>query len=113
MAEDRELERLRQKRLLELQAQQRLVDEQRQAAAQQEYEQRKEAVLRRVLTTEARMRLSNIRMIRPEFAQQLELQLIQIAQSGKVALPISDELLKRLLVQLQSDQQRQTKIRRI
>jgi len=113
MAEDRELEKLRQKRLLELQAQQRFVDEQRQAAAQQEYEQRKEAILRRVLTTEARMRLSNIRMIRPEFAQQLELQLIQVAQSGKVALPLSDELLKRLLVQLQSDQQRETKIRRI
>ena len=113
MAEDKELERIRQRRLLELQARQRLGDEERQAAAQQELERRKEAILRRILTAEARERIANLKMVRPDFTDQLELQLIQVAQSGKVSLPITGELLKKILVQLQSEQKRETKIRRI
>jgi len=113
MAEDKELERLRQKRFLELQAQQRMTGEERQVQAQEELERRKEAVLRRILTSEARQRIANLKMARPDFAEQLELQLIQVAQGGKVRLPMNDETLKKILVQLQSDQQRETKIRRI
>ncbi|MFB0543255.1 MAG: DNA-binding protein [Candidatus Bathyarchaeia archaeon] len=113
MEEDKELERIRQRRLLELQLQQRLAEEQRQAAAREELQRRKEAILRRILTNKARQRLANLKIIRPEFTEQLELQLIQIAQSGKVRLPITDEALKRLLIQLQSEQNRETRIRRI
>jgi len=115
MAEDRELEKIRQRRLLELQLQQRLAAEEveRQAAAREELERRKEAILRRILTNEARERLANLKISRPEFTEQLELQLIQIAQGGKIKLPITDEQLKRLLEQLQSEQKRETKIRRI
>ena len=52
-------------------------------------------------------------MVRPEYAEQLELQLLQVAQSGKVAVPITDEMLKRLLAQIQSQQeQRDIRIRR-
>jgi len=51
-------------------------------------------------------------MVRPEFAEQLELQLIQIAQSGRLKIPLTDEQLKETLKRLQS-QRRDITIRRI
>lgn len=112
MSSDEELERIRAQRLAELQAQQQRAEEIRRA--QEEAEAQKEAVLRRILTPEARQRLTNIRMVRPDYAEQLEVQLIQLAQTGKVNLPITDEVLKRLLAQIQRQQRkRDIKIRRI
>jgi programmed cell death protein 5 len=53
-------------------------------------------------------------MVRPEFGQQLELELIQIAQGGRVPLPITDEQLKKLLIQLEGQQKkRDISIRRV
>lgn len=109
MSED-ELEALRKRRMLELQ--QRMVEEQKQAQAQQQLEGQKQALLRRILTPEARSRLTNLKMVKPEFTQQLELQLIQLAQQGRIAIPITDEQLKELLVRLQSGR-RDYKIRRV
>jgi len=113
MEEDKDLEKIRQRRLLELQLQQRLAEEEQKAAAREDLERQKDTILRRILTSEARQRLANLKISRPEFTEQLELQLIQVAQSGKIKLPITDDVLKRLLLQLQSDQRRETKIRRI
>ena len=109
MSED-ELDALRKRRMLELQ--QRMVDEQQQAQAQQQLEGQKQALLRRILTPEARSRLTNLKMVKPEFTQQLELQLIQLAQQGRINLPITDEQLKELLVRLQSGKRDYT-IRRV
>lgn len=106
---DEELEEIRRRRLLEFQR--ATMEEQRRARAQQQMEVQKQAVLRQILTPEARQRLANIRMVRPEFAEQLELQLIQLAQTGKVNIPISDEQLKEALVRMQS-QRREVRIRR-
>jgi programmed cell death protein 5 len=50
--------------------------------------------------------------VRPEYAEQLEMQLIQAAQSGKIKLPITDEMLKGLLAQLQAQQHREIRVRR-
>jgi programmed cell death protein 5 len=112
VSSDEELQRLRERRLMELQAQQRQTDEVQRA--RQEAEAQKEALMRRILTPEARQRLTNIKMVRPDYAEQLELQLIQVAQSGRVKLPIDDDMLKRLLLQIQSQQnQREIRIRRI
>jgi len=107
---EEELEALRKRRMLELQ--QRMVEEQKQAQAQQQLEGQKQALLRRILTPEARSRLTNLNMVKPEFTQQLELQLIQLAQQGRIAIPITDEQLKELLVRLQSGR-RDYKIRRV
>jgi len=107
---EEELEALRKRRMLELQ--QRMVEEQKQAQAQQQLEGQKQVLLRRILTPEARSRLTNLKMVKPEFTQQLELQLIQLAQQGKIAIPITDEQLKELLVRLQSGR-REYKIRRV
>jgi programmed cell death protein 5 len=107
---EEELEALRKRRMLELQ--QRMASEQKQAQAQQQLERQKQALLRRILTPEARSRLTNLNMVKPEFTQQLELQLIQLAQQGRINLPITDEQLKELLVKLQSGR-RDYKIRRV
>ena len=107
---EEELKALRKRRMLELQ--QRMVDEQKQVQAQQQLESQKQALLRRILTPEARSRLTNLRMVKPEFTQQLELQLIQLAQQGRINLPITDEQLKELLVKLQSGKRDYT-IRRV
>ena len=95
-----------------LELQQRMVEEQKQAQTQQQLEGQKQALLRRILTPEARSRLTNLKMVKPEFTQQLELQLIQLAQQGRIAIPITDEQLKELLVRLQSGR-RDYKIRRV
>jgi len=106
---DEELEELRRRKLSALQKQ--MTDEQRSAQMEQRLEQQKESLLRSILSTEARQRLTNLKMIKPEFTEQLELQLIQLAQQGKIPIPLGDEQLKKILVQLQS-RKRQTTIRR-
>ncbi|KON29469.1 hypothetical protein AC482_06370 [miscellaneous Crenarchaeota group-15 archaeon DG-45] len=111
MASDEELQRLRERRLLELQAQQQQAEEIRHA--QQEAEERKQVLLRRILTPEARQRLTNIKMVKPDYAQQLEVQLIQVAQSRRVELPITDEMLKNMLAQIEAQQRRDIRIRRM
>ena len=107
---EEELEELRRRKLLAMQ--QRYSDEQRQAQMEQQVEQQKQALLRKILTPEARQRLTNLKMVKPEFTEQLELQLIQLAQQGKLPIPLSDAQLKQILVQLQT-QKRETKIRRV
>jgi len=103
---DAELEQLKQKRMTEMS---------RQTAAEEEQtkvESAKQAALRMILEPEARQRMANIKMIKPEFAQQVEMQLIQLAQSGKVKVPITDPQLKQLLMQL-APKKRDFTIRRI
>ena len=107
---DEELGQLRRRRLAELQR--AAAEEDRRAEVQQQVEVQKQAILKRILTVEARQRLTNIKMVRPEFAEQVELQLIQLAQSSKIKRPISDAELKNALVRLQS-QRKEIKIRRM
>ena len=107
---DDELENLRQKRLLELQKQ--ASAEQTQSQAKKQMEAQKQALLRQILSPESRQRLTNLKMIKPEFTEQIELQLIQLAQMGKIPIPLPDAQLKQILIQLQA-RKRETKIRRI
>ena len=107
---DEELDAIRRKKLSALQ--QRASDGQRQGQEEQQIEAQKQALLKQILSPEARQRLTNLKMVKPEFTDQLELQLIQLAQSGKIPLPLSDTQLKQILIQLQS-RKRETKITRI
>ena len=107
---DEELQELRRKKLAALQRQ--MTDEQKSAQAEQQMEQQKQALMRSILTPEARQRLANLNMVRPEFTEQLELQLIQLAQQGKVPVPLGDEQLKKILVQLQGRKRETTITRR-
>ncbi|MEM3552484.1 MAG: DNA-binding protein [Candidatus Bathyarchaeia archaeon] len=105
-----ELESIKRRKLAQLQR--ALIEEQRKAELKRQLEIKKQEILRQILTTEARQRLANIKMVKPEFTEQLELQLIQIAQTGRIPLPINDEQLKMILAKIQS-QRREFKIKRI
>ena len=106
---DEELEEIRRRKLL---AMQQRGDDQKQSQADQRMEAQKQALLRKILSPEARQRLTNLKMVKPEFTEQLELQLIQLAQTGKLPIPLPDAQLKQILIQLQS-RKREPKIRRI
>ena len=106
---DEELEELRKRKLSALQRQ--MADEQRNVQMDQQLEQQKQTLLRSILTPEARQRLTNLKMVKHEFTDQLELQLIQLAQQGKIPLPLTDGQLKKILIQLQA-RKRETTIRR-
>jgi len=90
-----DIELLKRRKLIELQR--RIAEEKR----RREEEERKQNILRVILTPEARSRLTNIKMVKPEFANQLELQLISLAQQGKLPIPLTDEQLKSILMELQ------------
>jgi programmed cell death protein 5 len=107
---DEELEEIRRRKLLAMQ--QRTGGEQKKSQAERQLEAQKQALLRQILSPEARQRLTNLKMIKPEFTEQLELQLIQLAQAGKLSIPLPDAQLKQILIQLQS-RKREIKIRRI
>jgi programmed cell death protein 5 len=106
---DEELDALRQRRYSDLQR--AAIQEQRQVEARRQLEAQKQAALKQILTPEARQRLTNIRMVKPEFAEQIELQLIQLAQTGKIKVPITDDQLKDALARLQSHR-KEIRIRR-
>jgi programmed cell death protein 5 len=106
---DEELDALRQRRYSDLQR--AAIGEQRQTESRRQLEAQKQAALKQILTPEARQRLTNIRMVKPEFAEQIELQLIQLAQAGRIKVPITDDQLKEALARLQS-QRKEIRIRR-
>ena len=71
----------------------------------------KEGVLRMALTSEARQRLANVKMVKPELASSIEEYVVQLASSGRLKSPLDDEQLKQMLVALQG-KKRDIKIRR-
>jgi programmed cell death protein 5 len=102
---DPELEALLRKRASEMQ-QKAIKEEQRKA----ELESQKEAILRVILTQEARLRLKNVKLVRPELAEAIENQLIALAQSGRLKTPITDEELKEILAKIDEQNRRDIKI---
>lgn len=112
---DEELEKLRQKRLEELQRQQIHQQQNNQFQQKQEIEKQKEILLSKILSSAARSRLQNLRMSRPEYADGIEIQLIQLFQQGvlqsQMNLPLSDEMFKSILKKSQERTKRETKIK--
>jgi programmed cell death protein 5 len=104
-----ELQKLREKKLAELQQQQQQqqamqASQASQANVQQaQFEAQKKALLLKLLSSEARSRLTNIKMARPEFGNSIEMQLIQVYQKGmlKGQTPLTDTQFKTILVQIQ------------
>ena len=97
-----DIEELRRKRMQELQQQAatQQASSQQQEQARQEMEAQKRQAMVQILTPEARGRLANLRLTKPELVEQIELQLIQLAQMGRVKSKITDDQLKHLLQNL-------------
>ncbi|MBI2084798.1 MAG: hypothetical protein HYT70_04290 [Candidatus Aenigmarchaeota archaeon] len=70
----------------------------------QKLEVMKKVVLKKVLTKEANERLGRIRLVKPEIANQLEMYLVQLYQSGKIPHALTDEQLKLILGQISTKQ---------
>jgi len=61
----------------------------------------KEIILKQLLSSDARLRLNNIKMVKPETASLVENYLINMASQGQLKSQISDEQLKEILKSLQ------------
>jgi programmed cell death protein 5 len=102
-----ELDEIKRRRMQQLQQQlaaqqqqgQNLQQIQQEQQMQQKYEEEKKNALRQILTPEARQRLANLRLTKPDFVSAIEMQLIQLAQAGRIKIPVSDATLKQILIQ--------------
>lgn len=72
----------------------------------------REAALRMALTSDARQRLNNVKMVKPELAASIEEYVIQLASSGRLKKAIDDEQVKQMLQSVQ-EKKRDFTIRRI
>ena len=116
--EDEELARLRAARQAEIQQQLQTQAEQRaqieveQAAAEKEANVISNA-MRTILTPEARDRLARVELGHPELASTVKQHLYTLHQNNQIQIPVTDEMLKRILQGLSENGRRETTIRRI
>ncbi|MEM1541230.1 MAG: DNA-binding protein [Ignisphaera sp.] len=95
---DEEIEALLDRRYQELLARRQELERRR---LQKEVEEaRRQEILRSILTTEARERLYNIRLVKPEIARAVEDRLIALALQGRITRPLTDEELKVILEEI-------------
>ena len=115
-----ELDEIRQKRMAELQAQQAAMQNQaqqqaiaqaQQQEAQAQFEAQKKQILAQIMTPEARNRLANLKLTKPELVNNIEIKLIKSAQAGSLRGKVTDEQIKVLLRQI-AGQKREIKITR-
>lgn len=72
----------------------------------------KEMILKQILSSEARLRLNNVKMVKSDLASLVENYLINLASQGKIHTQISDEQLKQILMSIQQPK-RDFKINRL
>ena len=72
----------------------------------------KENMLKQVLSSDARLRLNNVRMVKPDLAELVENYILNLSVQGKISGQISDEQLKQILSSAQQPK-RDFKINRV
>ena len=72
----------------------------------------KEIMLKQVLSGDARLRLNNVRMVKPDLAELVENYILNLSVQGKISGQISDEQLKQILSSAQQPK-RDFKINRV
>jgi len=61
----------------------------------------KEIMLKQVLSADARLRLNNVRMVKPDLADLVENYILNLSVQGKISGQISDDQLKQILLSVQ------------
>jgi programmed cell death protein 5 len=61
----------------------------------------KETMLKQVLSSDARLRLNNVRMVKPDLADLVENYILNLSVQGKISGQISDDQLKQILASAQ------------
>ena len=61
----------------------------------------KDMMLKQVLSSDARLRLNNVRMVKPDLADLVENYILNLSVQGKISGQISDEQLKQILASAQ------------
>jgi programmed cell death protein 5 len=61
----------------------------------------KENALKTLLTAEARLRLNNVKMVKPDLAATVENYLFGLASQGRLKSQVSDDQLKQILLSIQ------------
>jgi len=61
----------------------------------------KEMMLKQVLSADARLRLNNVRMVKPDLADLVENYILNLNAQGKISGQISDDQLKQILLSAQ------------
>ena len=114
---DDELANLRAQRMAQIQTQ---LEEQAAAQADAEIEQQTQAAaiaeldssMKTILTPEARSRLASLNLVNQELTTRVKTHLATLAGENRIATPVNDQQLKRILAGL-SEGRRETSIRRI
>jgi programmed cell death protein 5 len=110
MGDDEELDELRKRKLQELQVQQEQISEVKERNAA--LESQKAAILRGILTPDARERLGRLKTAYPQVAASVEQQLIMLAQSGRLGNQRIDDNTLRQILEKVVPQKRDIKIER-
>ncbi|EQD31393.1 MAG: DNA-binding protein [Thermoplasmataceae archaeon] len=113
MEGDNELDELRRRKMEEIQRSnaERQMSEEQQKAQEAERAARRQQVLRQILDPEARERLSNVRLVKPELAENVESQLIQLHGMGRINRVITDSEIRDILSKM-TETKRETRIER-
>lgn len=73
-------------------------------------QEQRRLMLKQVLSNEAREKLSNIRLVKPERAEQVENYILSAAQSGQLSGKVSEEQFKDLLRNVTEKEQGKNKV---
>ena len=76
-------------------------DEAERITKDDEINAQKDMALRQILSPEARLRLNNVKMVKPEFASMVENYLLSLVSQGKIGTQLSDDQLKQILQSIQ------------
>ena len=87
-------------------------DEQPGQPTEEQINSQKEIMLKQILSSEARLRLNNVKMVKPELANLVENYLIGLSTQGKTQGQITDDQLKQILLSAQQPK-REFKINRV
>lgn len=114
---DDELAQLRAQRMAQIQSQLEeqaaaQADAQIQEESQQAAMAQLDAAMKTILTPDARSRLASLNLVNPELTTRVKSHLATLSNDNKIATPVNDMQLKRILGGL-SENRRETSIRRI